>query len=289
MLPITKLLTNYNRTKMTNKQNKYIVIHWVGGVSSAKNNATYFKNNELSSSAHYFVDDASIYQSVEDSDRAWHCGTTGKYYHDDCRNSNSIGIEMCLDKANHISDTTIKNTAELVKYLLNKYNIPASNVVRHYDVTRKQCPAIYVDATKWATLKATLVDTKISATSTTGTGTMTVRVKTNLAVRKTWNEVSTVLAKLSNGDKVNVLKLGKVWAKIKYGSGVGYVKKKYLTSTMTVNSSDGLNVRKTYSINTTKLGVLSNGTKVEVISLGTTWAKIVYKNDIGYVYKKYLK
>jgi len=288
MLPITKLLTTLNRTVRSNRTISYIVIHWVGGVSPAKNNATYFKNNELSSSAHYFVDDTSIYQSVEDKDRAWHCGTTGKYYHDVCRNDNSIGIEMCLDKANHISDKTIANTAELVQYLMAKYSIPEANVIRHYDVTRKQCPAIYVDTAKWETLKATLIGTKVSSAST-GTTTMTVRVKTHLAVRKAWNATSVVLAKLNNGDKVEVQKVGTVWARIAWDGGVGYVKKKYLISTMTVSASGGLNVRKTYSTKATKLGILANGAKVEVISLGVTWAKIVYGNGIGYVYKQYLK
>ena len=103
MLPINKRLTPYNFTAMSGKQNKYIVVHYVGGVSTAKNNADYFANNRVEASAHYFVDETSIWQSVEDFNRAWHCGgglqgSGGHSLHNICTNSNSIGIEMCVKK-----------------------------------------------------------------------------------------------------------------------------------------------------------------------------------------------
>lgn len=161
MLPITKYLTTANYTKMNNKKNDYIVIHYVGAVSSAKNNAIYYHTGDKNASANYFVDDTSIYQVVEDSDKAWHCGgglqgTGGHKYFQICTNSNSIGIEMCLDKANHISDKTIANVADLVQSLMKKYNIPFGKVIRHYDVTGKLCPAMYIDETKWNELKKIL-------------------------------------------------------------------------------------------------------------------------------------
>lgn len=87
MLPVKKLYTTVNRTKKRNKKNLYIVIHWVGAVSSAYNNAKYFQNVYRGSSAHYFVDDKNIYQIVKDSDASWHCGAK-KYFHKKCRNKN---------------------------------------------------------------------------------------------------------------------------------------------------------------------------------------------------------
>ena len=74
MLPIQKKLTPYNYTAMSNKQNLYIVIHYVGGVSTAKNNVDYYAREKLSASATYFVDETSIWQCVEEYNRAWHCG-----------------------------------------------------------------------------------------------------------------------------------------------------------------------------------------------------------------------
>ena len=147
---------------MSNKKNKYIVMHYVGAVSTAKNNADYFYSQDRGASANYFVDDTSWWQVVEDKDMAWHCGTTGKYYHKDCRNNNSIGIEMCCIKKNgklDISDKTIANAIELVKHLMKKYNIPVENVIRHYDVTHKNCPAPLVkDTARWNDFKNKLVD-----------------------------------------------------------------------------------------------------------------------------------
>lgn len=61
------------------------------------------------------------------------------------------------------------------------------------------------------------------------------------------------------------------------------------TITMTVNAPSGLNVRKTYSTTSEKLGTLPNGTKVEVQKLGKIWARITYNGRTGYVYKQYLK
>lgn len=140
------------------KQNKYINIHYVGAVSSAKNNADYFYEVYRGVSAHYFVDDNEIYQVVEDSDSSW--GVSAKTYYNGSRNTNSINIEMCCFMNNgklDISEKTINNTIELVKTLMSKYGIPASNVVRHYDVTRKICPAPFVsNPSRWDDFKSKL-------------------------------------------------------------------------------------------------------------------------------------
>jgi len=167
MLKITKYLTPCNFTKMTNKKIEYLVIHYVGAVSSAKNNAVYY-HSKRAASAHYFVDETTIYQVVEDTDRAWHCGgglqgSTGTHpYFRICTNANSIGIEMCLDKVMHISDKTIDNVADLVQYLMKKYDIPVKNVITHFQVTGKLCPAMYVDPDKWDELKKILVGAKVA-------------------------------------------------------------------------------------------------------------------------------
>lgn len=164
-MKINTKLTKVNRTTMTNKKNKFIVIHYVGAVSTAKNNADYFNSVNRGASANYFVDDNEIWQVVADKDAAWHCGTSGTYYHKECRNENSIGIEMCCIKKNgklDMSDKTIANTIELTKQLMKKYNIPVENVVRHYDVTHKKCPAPFVNETsRWSDFKSKLQELKI--------------------------------------------------------------------------------------------------------------------------------
>lgn len=167
MLPIQKKLTPYNYTAMSNKQNLYIVIHYVGSVSTAKNNVDYYASQKLSASATYFVDETSIWQCVEDYNIAWHCGgglqgSGGHAFYKKCTNSNSIGIEMCCKKTAsgtwYFEDETVRNTVDLTKYLMKKYNIPIDRVIRHYDVVGKICPEPYVrDEAAWNNFKNMLI------------------------------------------------------------------------------------------------------------------------------------
>lgn len=156
------------KTKLANKKNygnfrstsniKYIVIHYTGNNGDTdENNGKYFANNIVQASAHYFVDSDSITQSVPDNHVAWSVG--GKKYNNSggklygkCTNSNSISIELCDDVLNGVvypSAKTIENALELICNLMNKYSIPKENVIRHYDVNGKSCPAYWVDDNKW--------------------------------------------------------------------------------------------------------------------------------------------
>lgn len=137
-----------NRTEIS-----YLVIHYTGNKGdTAANNAAYFARTEkLSASAHYFVDENEIWCSVAEKDIAWHCGAS-TYRHAECRNANSIGVEICMwDKNGDLRPKSIEHAAKLVRELMEKYGIPVSNVLRHYDVTGKKCPAPMVDdAALWA-------------------------------------------------------------------------------------------------------------------------------------------
>lgn len=248
MLKITKYLTPINYTKMSNKKNEYLVIHYVGAVSSAKNNSIYY-HTERSASASYFVDDTSIYQVVEDMNKAWHCGgglqgTGGHKYFQICTNSNSIGIEMCLDKVNHISDKTISNTADLVQFLMKKYNIPASKVIRHYDVTGKICPAMYIDETKWSNVKKILVgDVVVPVTKPTVITKVVDTVKNVVSSKKKTGYVKILINNLSIRNKASwdetaisgTVKINEVFTvakKVKVGTAYMYLLKSgvYITA-----------------------------------------------------------
>lgn len=129
---------------------KFIVIHYTGNKKdTAKNNATFFHNGARKSSANYFMDEAECYQSVALNNAAWAVGGTSVYKHADCRNKNSISIEMCCSGNSIVSEKTINNTAYLCAELCKYIGITADTVdifvLRHYDVWDKQCPA------QWAT------------------------------------------------------------------------------------------------------------------------------------------
>ena len=140
---------------------RYLVVHYTGAPGTARNNGAYFASRgDIGASAHYFVDAQDIVQSVPDSGRAWHCGAA-VYKHPECRNDNSIGVELCCyqDAAGRwrFDPATVANAVQLIRALMAKYNIDIDHVVRHYDVTGKICPEPYVrDASAWAEFKARL-------------------------------------------------------------------------------------------------------------------------------------
>lgn len=152
-------LINYSDLNRSKEQIRFIILHYVGAVSTAKNNAEYFYDKYRGASAHYFVDDKEIWQVVEDNDAAWAIGTD-KYY-TDARNSNSISVEMCcyyMQNGNiNVAKEVEEKAIELVKMLMKKYNIDVDHVIRHYDATRKNCPAPFVsDQERWNNFKKKL-------------------------------------------------------------------------------------------------------------------------------------
>lgn len=151
MIHIEKIITPYNRTAGNGRRIEYLVFHYTGTLAPAGNNAKYYAGQYVGASAHYYLDAGPvIYQGVEDTDAAWHCGAS-KYIHPACRNANSIGIEMVPKKASAktmlATDTdwsfdpaTVDHAVALGRMLMEQYSIPAERVLRHYDVTGKLCP-----------------------------------------------------------------------------------------------------------------------------------------------------
>lgn len=94
---------NYGSSRDLSKI-KYLVIHYTGNDGdSDEGNANYF-NAYRGVSAHYFVDDDSVTQSVPDGCEAWAVGgakwadchkTGGGKFYNKCVNRNSISVELC--------------------------------------------------------------------------------------------------------------------------------------------------------------------------------------------------
>ena len=160
-MEIKKNITTQNWNSGTLSRIKYIVVHYTGNNGdSALANTNYFKVYR-GASAHYFVDENNIYQSIENKNIAWHCGANS-YKHPYCRNSNSIGVELCsyiTGGKYAFKPKTVDNAVWLVKELMAKYNVPITNVLRHYDVTGKICPEPYVrDSEAWNDFKTRLIE-----------------------------------------------------------------------------------------------------------------------------------
>ena len=144
--------SNYGGKRSTSSI-KYLVYHYTGNKGdTAENNGNYFKNNIVKASANFFVDDTMVIESVPvnyvpysvGGSKYSSCGSTGggKYY-GKATNANTINIEMCGDKNGVASAKTQENAIILGKELMEKYNIPIENVIRHFDVNGKQCPAYF--------------------------------------------------------------------------------------------------------------------------------------------------
>lgn len=141
---------------------QFIVIHYTANDGDTDEaNGNYFRNNIVKASAHYFVDDDSVTQSVPDDFVAWSVGgdrysnyqaTGGAKYYGVCKNANSISIEICdtvRDGRVYPTEKTIANVVLLTRQLMSKYGITLGHVIRHFDVTGKACPAYWTDDNKW--------------------------------------------------------------------------------------------------------------------------------------------
>ena len=228
---ITKQTSYSNTTSYLNRPIKYIVVHYTAGstskAGSALNTAVMFSNPSVYASADYIVDDETIVQFNPDVRNrfCWHCGDNknmfsmgGKYY-GKCTNANSIGIEVCSTNPNwqasdfanskkwSFTDKVVNNAVELVKYLMQTYNIPIENVIRHYDVTGKFCPGIIGwnedsgNAKKWEQFKARLTGT----TTATTTANLTKADDIIYRVRKSANDAKSQIGAYRNLDSAKAL------------------------------------------------------------------------------------
>lgn len=142
----------YNITKRTIKP-QYIVVHDTGNKNKGANadaHFNYYNTGNRQSSADIFVDDTKILK-INDYHTyyTWHCGDgKGKY---GISNANSVGVEICINSDGDY-DKAVKNAVVAVRSLMAELNIPVDRVVRHYDASRKNCPAT-MSADDWRAWK----------------------------------------------------------------------------------------------------------------------------------------
>lgn len=146
-MEITEKLLNispYCRSGEKQNSIQYIVVHWVANPgSSALGNRNYFNSlatsHKTSASSHYIIGlNGEIIKCIPEDEVAFHSGSYSM-------NRKSIGIENCHpDWEGKFNDNTYNSLVELCAELCIKYEIPVYNIIRHYDVTEKECPKYYV-------------------------------------------------------------------------------------------------------------------------------------------------
>ena len=122
-----------------------VVIHYVGNPgTTAHANRNYFES--LSSgqegtyaSSHFIVGlEGEVIQCVPLTEVAYASNT---------RNGDTVSIEVCHpDETGEFSPVTYDRAVELTAWLCVQFKLdPETGVIRHYDVTGKECPRYYVE------------------------------------------------------------------------------------------------------------------------------------------------
>lgn len=133
---------------------KKVVIHWTANLgATAHNHFKYFNNlKDRYASAHFFVDKDEAICIIPLNEIAYHAND-GDYrgVAELKPNANflSVGIEMCVEKDGSFHPNTIKQTIAVAVELCKRYKLdPLTDIVRHYDITHKNCPAPWVKNSK---------------------------------------------------------------------------------------------------------------------------------------------
>lgn len=134
LIPISKTKTR-PRIAMNPK---YITIHTTANTSKGANALAHanlqYKGNSRTASWHFTVDQNEIYQSIPTNEVGWHAGDGNGP-----GNRQSIGIEICVNSDGDFEKAK-SNAVWLINYLMDKHNIPISNVVPHKHWSGKDCP-----------------------------------------------------------------------------------------------------------------------------------------------------
>lgn len=224
---------NYGNTRAASNI-VWLVFHYTANDGDTDEaNGKYFKNNVVKASAHYFVDDDSVTQSVPDLYAAYAVGgnkwtdcwkTGGGKLYGRVTNKNSISIELCDTKRDGTirpTEATLANAVELAKQLMKKYNIDIDHVIRHFDVNGKHCPAYFMDELAWASFKSRLVD-KTAAPVQSASNTFMVKIlASSLNIRTGPGMGHRIVGAIEDNGVYTIIEEQNGWGRLK--SKVGWI------------------------------------------------------------------
>ena len=147
----------YSRPGTALEQVNGIVIHYTANPgTTAKQNRDYFEglslSGETSASSHFVIGiDGEIVQCIPCNEIA---------YASNDRNADTIAIECCIpDETGRFTEATYDTLLHLAAWLMGRYDLTIDDVIRHYDVTGKDCPKYYVEnPSAWEQMKADISD-----------------------------------------------------------------------------------------------------------------------------------
>lgn len=119
-----------------------VVVHYVGNPgTSAQQNRDYFaglaETQDNYASSNFIVGLEGEVLLCVPVDEVAYCSNG--------RNSDTISIEVCHpDATGEFSEVTRASVVRLVSWLKDTYRLDKEDIIRHYDVTGKECPLYYV-------------------------------------------------------------------------------------------------------------------------------------------------
>ena len=140
-----ELLTpnEYSRPQIPISSVQYIAIHYTANPgATAMANRDYFENlastQETKVSSHFVVGlEGEVVQCIPTSEMS---------YATNSRNVDTLSIECChADETGKFNDSTYDSVVKLTAWLCTRFGLTSENVIRHYDVTGKDCPKYYVE------------------------------------------------------------------------------------------------------------------------------------------------
>ena len=154
-----QLLTpnEYSRPQIPLEQVNYIAIHYTANPgATASANRNYFENlagtHEAKVSSHFVVGlEGEVVQCIPTSEIS---------YATNSRNVDTISIECCHpDETGAFLPETYDSVVKLTAWLCTRFGLSSQQVIRHYDVTGKECPKYYVDHPEaWEQMKTDIAD-----------------------------------------------------------------------------------------------------------------------------------
>lgn len=147
----------YSRPQIPLEKVRGVVVHYTANPGTgAKANRNYFNNlpkinkekgTNTYASSNFIIDiDGKILRIVPETEVA---------YASNERNQDTISIECCyVNEDGSFTEPTYESLVWLLSVLCRSYQLDTNDIIRHYDVTGKQCPKYYVNNEKeWIGLK----------------------------------------------------------------------------------------------------------------------------------------
>ena len=132
------------RTGVKLREINNIVIHYVGNPdTTAQNNRDYFNKSDTNVCSHFVIGlDGEIIQCVPLDEKSNASNN---------RNLDTISIEVCHpDNTGKFNEVTYNSLVKLTAWLCDNSRLTEKDVIRHYDITGKECPKYFVtNESKW--------------------------------------------------------------------------------------------------------------------------------------------